>query len=278
MDDGLPVLYAREWAAGANGAFVTHGLATFLCLISSWCICCAAIDALATRSACIAASRCQPQAKTDDPVPRALARRAVARNWTAVLFQTVIFAPLFKLAFPRHAALASWSPTIVTSPTHEPLSFWAFFGVWFVTNDLIFTAFHTCFHMWPWLYRLVHKEHHTWKAPFSWMSHAMSLYELAANGVAVMFWPLFHSLVLGRPTAIELVWFVQCFSQLIGCIEHSGYDAIPPLVLPMNLWFPSIFSNTKHHDDHHRAFNGNYGGYLCVWDNMMGTALKLDAV
>jgi sterol desaturase/sphingolipid hydroxylase (fatty acid hydroxylase superfamily) len=176
---------------------------------------------------------------------------------------------------PRRFGVGS---PLVTSPTHEPLSFWAFFGVWFVTNDLIFTAFHTCFHMWPWLYRLVHKEHHTWKAPFSWMSHAMSLYELAANGVAVMFWPLFHSLVLGRPTAIELVWFVQCFSQLIGCIEHSGYDAIPPLVLPMNLWFPSIFSNTKHHDDHHRAFNGNFGGYLCVWDNMMGTALKLDAV
>merc|ERR1712139_431529 len=100
-----------------------------------------------------------------------------------------------------------------------------FFVIWFVANDFIFTIFHTLFHEIPWLYRIAHKEHHTWKAPFVWMSHAMSFIELAANGVGAMFYPLVHALVFGKTTPLELIWFVQLVSQVIGCVEHSGFDA-----------------------------------------------------
>ena len=61
------------------------------------------------------------------------------------------------------------------------------------------------------------QEHHTWKAPFGWMSHAMTDYESGANGIAVMFYPLFHALYLGRTTPIELVWLVQLVAEMIGC-------------------------------------------------------------
>ena len=38
--------------------------------------------------------------------------------------------------------------------------------------------------------------------------------------------------------------------------------------------FPKwLFSTTKHHDDHHRYFKGNYGGYLAIWDHLMGTKI-----
>ena len=67
-------------------------------------------------------------------------------------------------------------------------------------------------------------------AATSWMSHAMSSYEATANGCAVMFWPFVHAFALHRPTSIELVWAVQVAAQLTGCIEHSGYDALHPLV------------------------------------------------
>jgi len=40
-------------------------------------------------------------------------------------------------------------------------------------------------------------------------------------------------------------------------------------------WFPPwLFSTTRHHDDHHRCFTGNYGGYLAVWDVLMGTTIE----
>ena len=130
------------------------------------------------------------------------------------------------------------------------------------------------FHESSFLYRLVHKEHHTWKAPFAWMSHAMSVYEMSANGVASTFWLFFHSLVLRRETTIELFWFIQLVAQLIGCIEHSGYNALYPLLIINPKLFPKwLFSTTRHHDTHHLKFKGNYGGYLAIWDCIMDTVI-----
>ena len=143
--------------------------------------------------------------------------------------------------------------------------FLVFFLIWLVSNDFIFTVFHASFHEIPWLYKFAHKEHHTWKAPFAWMSHAMSATEMGANAVGVMAYPMFHALYLGRATPLELIWFVQLVSQLIGCVEHSGYDALFPLVVVNPKYFPPwLFSTTRHHDDHHRHFKGNYGGYIVV--------------
>ena len=45
----------------------------------------------------------------------------------------------------------------------------------------------------------------------------MTDYESGANGIAVMFYPLFHALYLGRTTPIELVWLVQLVAEMIGC-------------------------------------------------------------
>jgi lathosterol oxidase len=106
----------------------------------------------------------------------------------------------------------------------------------------------------------------------------MSIGELSANGIAVMAYPLIHAFVLGRTTPLELVWFVQLVSQAIGCVEHSGYSALHPLVFVNPKRFPPwLFSTTKHHDDHHQYFHGNYGGYLAIWDTVMGTTMKKSA-
>ena len=61
-------------------------------------------------------------------------------------------------------------------------------------------------------------------------------------------------------------------------IEHSGYNALHPLVFINPDHFPSwMFSTTRHHDDHHKHFKGNYGGYLAVWDVLMGTTIPVGA-
>eukprot|EP01051_Picozoa_sp_SAG22_P001417 SAG22_NODE_55_length_23749_cov_24.622918_9_plen_311_part_00 len=262
----LRALYGAELSLGRDGAFVTHGAATFAALLGSWLLFCLGVEALAAAVPAVRASRLQPPGRPErERGLRAAAAALAARRWADIAVQVALFAPLLKLAFPlqqRHAM--SWPEGA------------AFFLAWFVSNDALFTLFHRAFHESPRLYKFAHKQHHKWTAPFCWMSHAMSATEAGANGLAVMFWPLVHALVLRRTTPLELVWLVQCVSQLIGVIEHSGYAALNPLVVvpPDSEWLPPwLFSSTRHHDDHHRLFKGNYGGYLAVWDVLMGTVI-----
>jgi sterol desaturase/sphingolipid hydroxylase (fatty acid hydroxylase superfamily) len=254
--------------APTESAFLTHGISTWAVLVMGWTLFCAIIEWMGANVASIKASKLQSDEKTDDPNLRALAKSTVIRNWISVLVQTVVFAPFLKTAFPL----------LSTIPAKDSMSlaeFVVFFLFWFVSNDCIFTIFHASFHEIPWLYKFAHKEHHTWKAPFVWMSHAMSPTEMAANAVGVMFYPAFHTFYLDRTTPLELVWFVQLVSQLIGCVEHSGYDALFPLAVVNPKHFPTwLFSTTRHHDDHHKHFKGNYGGYIAIWDVLMGTTIQ----
>lgn len=269
-------LYADELILSADSAFVTHGVGTAVVLLSSWLFFCSAIEAVAFAFPSVRASKLQPDAATDDPKLRALAMSVVTRQWISVGSQAVVGAPLLKAVFPMTSSMASSIPasSSLAASTMSSTEYVAFFATWLVTNDAIFTAFHRAFHEIPWLYVLAHKEHHTWKAPFAWMSHAMSDYESGANAVGVMFYPVLHALFLGRTTPLELVWFVMIFAQMVGCIEHSGYDRIHPLVIINPAWFPPwMFSSTRHHDDHHKSFNGNYGGYFAIWDHIMGTTI-----
>ena len=259
----MVTLYSSELPINWKSAFFTHGVSTWAVLFGGWVLFCVVIEWLGDNVASIKASKLQSVATTNDPDLRAIARRTVTRNWVLVLVQTFMFAPFLKIAFPLGH---------VQTMSLQQYAF--FFALWAVSNDFLFTMFHTLFHEIPWLYKFAHKEHHTWKAPFVWMSHAMSFTEMTANAVGVMFYPLFHAFVLHQTTPMELVWTVQLVSQLIGCIEHSGYNALPPLLLIKANYFPAwLFSTTQSHDDHHRYFQGNYGGYLAVWDAIMGTTI-----
>lgn len=223
---------------------------------------CFLID-LASTVPWVKATKLQPDASTGDPVIRAKARRLVAARWAEIFIYTMVFAPLLKTAFP----LGCWDELPCSSLC------W-FFAAWFILNDLLFTLAHRCFHEYPALYQLAHKQHHAYTAPYAWMSHAMSSIEAGANGVAVMFVPVVRAVILGQSTPMELVWVCQVVAQLIGCIEHSGYDGLAPLVIISPTRFPRwMFSTTRHHDDHHRCFKGNYGGYLAIWDVLMGTTI-----
>lgn len=247
-----------------QSAFVTHGLATWAVLFLSWALFCSLIDLASAQLPSVKATKLQSDSATGNVKVRAKARRLVADRWAEIFVQTLVFAPLLKAAFP----LGRWGDSLGRAQLC-----W-FFALWFVTNDLLFTVAHRCFHEFPVLYQLAHKQHHAYTAPFAWMSHAMSSVEAATNGMAVMFVPVVHAVVLGRCTPLELVWACQVVAQLIGCIEHSGYAGLAPLLIINPAKFPPwMFSTTRHHDDHHRYLKGNYGGYLAIWDVLMGTTI-----
>ncbi|GMH78628.1 hypothetical protein TrLO_g9482 [Triparma laevis f. longispina] len=254
-----------------SSCYITHGLSTFVILLSGWLTCCFIIDWLGRNVERIKATKIQPYEKSHDADLVNLARRTVIRNWIAVGVQTCLAAPLLEAAFPLSSPLNK-SEDGVAGMLGGPV---CFFVAWLVTNDFLFTIAHALYHEIPWLYKFAHKEHHTWKAPHVWMSHAMTFTEISVNGIAVMAWPLVHSLLLGRMTPLWMVWLVQLVSQLIGCIEHSGYDFFYPLVFFNPAWFNGrVFSTTKHHDDHHKHFQGNYGGYFACWDIILGTNIE----
>ena len=248
-------LYRAELPLSASSAFVTHGASTACVLLTGWILCCATIEFVAANVPAVRASKLQSDEKArGDTRLRTLAVHYVVRQWVTIFAQAILFAPLLKAAFPLHQV----QPTAIMTARQ----YGSFFAIWLVSNDFLFTVFHRLFHEVPWLYRVAHKEHHTWRAPFAWMSHAMSAWEAAANGIALMAYPTVHALWLRRATPLELVWACQLIGQLIGCIEHSGYDALHPLLLVNPKRFPVwLFSTTKHHDDHHRLTRGNYGGY-----------------
>lgn len=245
-------------------SFIYYGLSTYFILFFSWLFFCFLIDFVANNILFIKNSKIQSNLKFDNKELRSLAKKIVFKNWI-IIFITVLFSsPLLENLFPYYSQLNN--PIYFT----ELLSFLFF---WFVINDLFFTIFHTLFHEIPFLYKHVHKTHHIWKAPFTWMSHAMTPYELLANSISLMIYPMYYRFYV-KVIPIELIWFIFVYSQLIGCIEHSGYNNIYPLLIINPNKFPKwLFSTTKHHDDHHRYFKGNYGGYLAVWDYLMGTVI-----
>mmetsp|Transcript_980 Transcript_980/g.1767 ORF Transcript_980/g.1767 Transcript_980/m.1767 type:complete len:289 (+) Transcript_980:105-971(+) len=243
--------------------YFEYGLSSFFVLLTGWVACCCFIEGL-SKLDFVKKSKIQALEKSHDPALLALARKTVVRNWIFVLTQTFVFAPVLERCFPLSSEYLDFP------------NFALFILAWLVTNDFLFTLAHKAYHENPVLYQVVHKEHHTWKAPHVWMSHAMTFTEMMVNGFAVMFFPLFHSVVLNRPTHLHLVWFVQLVSQAIGCVEHSGYDALNPLFFVSPNWFGGyVFASTKHHDDHHKYFKGNYGGYFAFWDILFGTTLKV---
>ena len=239
-----------------------HGLFSSMILFSSWFFTCKIID-FTSRFNYIKESKLQSYQKTDDINLKLLAKNVVTRNWTIIILSIIFFSPVLRFLFPFSFQM------------NRKISYFEmikFFIIWFISNDFLFTIFHKKFHENKFLYKHVHKLHHKWTSPFAWMSHAMSLYELLANSIASMAYPIFYSLFLKRDLPMEMILLIQIISQIIGCIEHSGYNNLYPLVIINPNYFPKwLFSSTKHHDDHHRYFKGNYGGYLAIWDYLMNT-------
>jgi sterol desaturase/sphingolipid hydroxylase (fatty acid hydroxylase superfamily) len=50
---------------------------------------------------------------------------------------------------------------------------------------------------------------------------------------------------------------------------HAGYEFLPRWWTKS--WLTRWFISTTFHDQHHRFFSCNYGGYTTIWDWVFGT-------
>jgi len=151
--------------------------------------------------------------------------------------------------------------TFNTSPT----SWWVVgleYAAYFFGFDCYFYWFHRLMHLPP-IYRWVHKLHHYSVSPNLLTTLSVSPLESLVNGGFV---PLFLLLL---PVHASTMALIGPTNIIMGLYVHSGYEFLPRWW--HRLWATGWFISATFHDQHHRYFSCNYGGYTTIWDRICGT-------
>lgn len=142
----------------------------------------------------------------------------------------------------------------------EPAAWWVIaleYAAYFFLFDTYFYWLHRLMHNEP-IYKYVHKLHHYSTSPNLLTTLSVSPLESIINGGFV---PLFtaaftlheQTMAMITPTAI-----------IMGLYVHSGYEFLPRWW--NKTWLSRWFITATFHDQHHKYFRWNFGGYTTIWD------------
>jgi Delta7-sterol 5-desaturase len=196
----------------------------------------------------------------------------------------------FKWAIFRHEAIVSTINLLVAAWTLGTLngflrdeglilfkqgaaSWWVIaleFGASFILFDTWFYWFHRLMHKGP-IYRWVHKTHHKSTAPNLLTTFSENPLETFVNG---SFFPAFLVLAATSVGGVHDITmaFIVPFNTFMGLYVHSGHEFLPRWW--NKSWASKWFITTTFHDQHHKYFNYNFGGYSPAWDYICGTVRK----
>jgi len=147
----------------------------------------------------------------------------------------------------------------------NPTSWWVVsleYAAYFFGFDAYFYWFHRLMHVEP-IYSWVHKIHHRSTSPNVLTTLSVSPFESIINGGFV---PLFTALLTVHSTTMALIGPTNI---IMGLYVHAGYELFPRWW--NKTWLTRWFITTTFHDQHHRYFNWNFGGYTTIWDFICGT-------
>lgn len=144
-------------------------------------------------------------------------------------------------------------------------------SVWIVALEvtLYFVGFDTWFYWWHRLmhkepfYTLIHKVHHGSPSPNLLTTFSESPLESFVNGSSLL---LFTAILTVHEQSMLII---APFAPLMGLYVHSGHEFLPRWW--NKTWATKWFISATFHDQHHRYFKGNYGGFTTVWDRLCGT-------
>lgn len=149
----------------------------------------------------------------------------------------------------NHAAAAWWQTALE-------------YALYFFLFDTYFYWLHRWMHKEP-VYSWVHKLHHKSTSPNMLTTFSVNPLESLINGGFV---PLFVSCFTVHQSTLALILPTNV---LMGLYVHSGYEFLPRWW--NRSWATKWFISTTFHDQHHRYFTGNFGGYTTLWDRLCGT-------
>jgi Delta7-sterol 5-desaturase len=148
---------------------------------------------------------------------------------------------------------------------HGAASAWviaAEYAAYFVGFDTYFYWLHRLMHVDP-IYTWVHKIHHKSISPNLLTTLSVNPLESFINGGFV---PLFTAILTVHSSTMALIGPTNI---IVGLYVHSGFEFFPRWW--NKSWLTKWFITATFHDQHHRFFKGNYGGYTTVWDRICGT-------
>ncbi|KAJ8125681.1 hypothetical protein O1611_g7957 [Lasiodiplodia mahajangana] len=137
-------------------------------------------------------------------------------------------------------------------------------AIFFVMEDTWHYWFHRALHYGP-LYKMIHKLHHTYSAPFGLAAEYASPIEVMLLAFGTVGSPIIWVSLTGDLHLVTMyLWIVGRLFQAIDA--HSGYD------FPWSLrHFLPFWAGADHHDTHHERFIGNYASSFRWWDYMLDT-------
>lgn len=143
-------------------------------------------------------------------------------------------------------------------------------AIFFVLEDTWHYWTHRLMHQ-PTLYRLIHKLHHTYSAPFGLTAEYASPIEVLVLGLGTAGTPLLWAYLTNDLHLFTMqLWIVLRLLQAVDA--HSGYE------FPWSLHhFIPFWAGADHHDLHHEKFIGNYASSFRWWDYCLDTEAGVEA-
>ncbi|MET0251454.1 MAG: sterol desaturase family protein [Novosphingobium sp.] len=155
----------------------------------------------------------------------------------------------------------------------DPAAWWMVaieFAAYFLLFDTWFYWLHRGMHKEP-IYKWVHKIHHKSTSPNLLTTFSESPLESLVNGGFLPVFLTASALLVGGLHQATVVLVIP-FNILMGLYVHSGHEFLPRWW--NKTWATKWFITTTFHDQHHKYFNYNFGGYTQIWDYAMGTVRK----
>jgi Delta7-sterol 5-desaturase len=146
-----------------------------------------------------------------------------------------------------------------------PVAWWVIaleYAAYFVLFDTWFYWLHRVMHNEP-VYTWVHKIHHRSTSPNLLTTLSVNPLESFINGGFV---PLFTAMFTVHDASMALIGPTNI---IMGLYVHSGYELFPRWW--NKSWTTKWFITATFHDQHHKYFTVNFGGYTTVWDRLCGT-------
>jgi sterol desaturase/sphingolipid hydroxylase (fatty acid hydroxylase superfamily) len=196
------------------------------------------------------------------------ARKIQPRGFKWKVFRTEALIAVVTLAVS--GTVLTWVTTTLTSRgiitfDDSPARWWVIaleYAAYFFLFDTYFYWLHRWMHKEP-VYTWVHKMHHWSTSPNLLTTLSVNPLESLINGGFV---PLFLAAFTVHSETLALITPTNI---IMGLYVHAGYELFPRWW--NKSWATKWFITTTFHDQHHKYFTANFGGYTTIWDRLCGT-------